>query len=126
MFNIFKSKKKDAPLGFSREQSLKTIPIHNVGITEKIENGVLKISYFRDSPFTKLTIRLKLPRPEKVIIFDEIGSYVWHLIDGKKNMDQIIEEFRKKYPLSRREAETAIVAHLKNRMTRGAISVIVK
>ena len=91
------------------------------------ENGIFKIIYKRDAPlFAKLVKRFNLPQPEKTIIMDEIGTFVWRLIDGKKNTDEIIELFRKKYPLPRREAEVSIVAHLKNLMTRGAISIIIK
>lgn len=126
MFSFF-NKKKAAENPLTREQSLKSIPIHNIGIREIEENGTFKIIYKRDAPlFAGLVKRFNLPQPEKTIIMDEFGSFVWHLIDGKKSTDEIIELFRKKYPLPRREAEVSIVAHLKNLMTRGAISVIIK
>jgi len=126
MFNFFK-KKEESGNTLSREQSLKSIPIHNLGIREMEENGVFKIIYKRDAPlFANLVKRFNLAKPEKTIIMDEIGTYVWHLIDGKKTTDEIIELFRKRYPLPRREAEVSIVAHLKNLMTRGAISIMIK
>lgn len=126
MFSFF-NKKKTVENTLSREQSLKSIPIHNNGIREIEENGTFKIIYKRDAPlFAGLVKRFNLPQPEKTIIMDEFGSFVWHLIDGKKSTDEIIELFRKKYPLPRREAEVSVVAHLKNLMTRGAISVIIK
>ena len=121
-------KKKEEPVNtLTREQSLKSIPIHNIGIREIEENGVFKIIYKRDAPlFANLVKRFNLTQPEKTIIMDEIGTYVRHQIDGKKTTEEIIELFRKKYPLARREAEVSIVAHLKNLMTRGAISIIMK
>lgn len=126
MFSIF-NKKKNVQNTLTRDQSLKSIPIQNIGIKEIEENGVFKIIYKRDAPlFANLVKRFNLPQPEKTIIMDEIGTFVWRLIDGKNNTDDIIELFRKKYPLPRREAEASIVAHLKNLMTRGAISIIIK
>ena len=126
MFSFF-NKKKAPQNTLTREQSLKSIPIQNIGIREIEENGTFKIIYKRDAPlFAGLVKRFNLPQPEKTIIMDEIGTYVWRLIDGKKTTEEIIEIFRKKYPLPRREAEVSIVAHLKNLMTRGAISVIIK
>lgn len=126
MFSFFKKKEEPANT-LTREQSLKSIPIHNLGIREIEENGVFKIIYKRDAPlFANLVKRFNLTRPEKTIIMDEIGTYVWHQIDGKKTTEEIIELFRKKYPLPRREAEVSIVAHLKNLMMRGAISIIIK
>lgn len=126
MFNIFNKKSKEQNT-LTREQSLKSIPIKNLGVKEEISGDSLKIIYKRDAPiFAGLIKRFNLPQPEKTIILDEMGAFVWNQIDGKKNTDEIIENFRKKYPLPRREAEAGVVAHLKNLMTRGAISAILK
>ncbi|PCJ62103.1 MAG: hypothetical protein COA79_05290 [Planctomycetota bacterium] len=121
---FFKNKK---PEGFNREQSLKGIPVQNEGIKEVKEDKKLKIIYFRTSPmFQGIIERFNLPRSEKTIILDEIGAYIWHEIDGKQNTDKIIINFCKKYPMPRREAEVSIIEHLKNLMTRGAISIVFK
>ncbi len=53
-------------------------------ILEKTKNPIIKaiINFFNRSQF----FRIKL---------DEKGSFIWRLIDGRKNMAEIIEEFSK-------------------------------
>ena len=126
MLNPFK-KKSEKPPQLNREQSLKSIPIHNVGITEEGDAQQLRISFKRKAPaFANLIKKFNLPQPEKTIILDEMGTFIWRLIDGKKTTNEIIELFRKQYPLPRREAEAGVTAHLKNLMVRGAISLVFK
>jgi hypothetical protein len=48
----------------------------------------------------------------KKLRFDEIGSYVWELCDGKRTVDEIIQELSKKYNLTRKESEKPLLAFI--------------
>jgi len=59
--------------------------------------------------------------PRKKLQLDQMGSFVWRLIDGKKTVREIITVFAKEYKVTRQEAETAVTTFLKTLGQRGFI-----
>ncbi len=45
---------------------------------------------------------------------DALGSQVWHLIDGRNTVEEIVRSFAQTHQLHHREAETAVVQFLRN------------
>lgn len=55
-------------------------------------NNLVTVLYKNNKPsiIEKLFFKKQLKKPFKVEL-DEIGSFIWHLCDGKKNIGEIIE-----------------------------------
>ena len=56
---------------------------------------------------------------------DELGSFVVDLIDGKRNVLEIVEAFQEKYKTNRRETQVSVVTFLKTLAVRGVASVVI-
>lgn len=120
----FFSKKKEK--GISREQSLKGVP--KLIETTKLDydnEGSLTLIVKRKNwgPHQMIKAFSKIELPPKRIELDQIGKYVFLLIDGKSTIKQIIQSFRKEYDLHEKEAELSVVAFMNSLMERGAIVV---
>lgn len=62
---------------------------------------------------------------ERRVNLDKLGSFVWKICDGQRDMKEIIQEFRDEYKMTREEAEASISAFLQQLAKRGFIGVIV-
>ncbi len=62
------------------------------------------------------------PKTRKIVL-DEIGSYVWKLLDGKTSIREMIIKISEKFKMSKREAEVSLIAFLSDLEKRGAITV---
>ncbi len=62
------------------------------------------------------------PKTRKIVL-DEIGSYVWKLLNGKTSIREIITEISRRFRMSKREAEVSLIAFLADLERRGAITV---
>jgi len=61
--------------------------------------------------------------PTKKLQLDQMGSFVWNLIDGKNTVKDIIRIFAHDYRVTSQEAETAVAAFLKTLGQRGFIAL---
>ena len=61
---------------------------------------------------------------EKRYELDEFGSFVVEKIDGRRTVKAIIDAFRERFGMSRRECELGVVAFLKMLIHRRAATVI--
>ena len=104
------------------------IPIINTGvIVETFENGELRITY----PVTlrpwllTLAKRLgKIPPPaRRKLQLDTLGASVWHSLDGKRTVGEIIEKFAGTHQLHPKEAELSVTQFLRSLGQRGLIAM---
>ena len=58
---------------------------------------------------------------KRVIVLDDVGSYVWELCDGKKSLSQISKQVSDKYNLTVKEAEMSLIEYLRTLGKRGII-----
>ena len=77
----------------------------------------------------KLWIRLAskifmLP-DKRVIVLDDVGSYVWELCDGKNQIYQVVNQLCKQYKMTRKEAETSLLTYMRQLGKRGIIGFAV-
>ena len=63
---------------------------------------------------------------ERKIRLDELGGYVFKLVDQQRTTLEIIEKFAGHYRLNRREATLSTVEFLKSLVKRGVISILIK
>ena len=102
------------------------MPVLNEGVTFAEEP---------DSGRVVLTVRQNRPRRwlgrgsfvnERKIRLDELGGYVFKLVDHQRTTLEIIEKFAGHYRLNRREATLSTVEFLKSLVKRGVISILIK
>lgn len=113
----------------SRSESLACIPKQNDEISwQEMDNGNILFTYA--IPLSKFLTALhqkfsnnQAEIPTKCLQLDQMGSFVWHLIDGKNNVKEIIIIFAKDYKVTNQEAETAVAAFLKTLGQRGFIGM---
>jgi len=103
---------------------LGSTPVRNPTLEwAKGEDGrvVLLLPRKRTSSIVRRVFRLQ---PFKRVRFDVMGSFVWELCDGKRTVGDIIQEIQKTYSLTRKEAETPLLAHLDRLQERRMIGML--
>ena len=109
-----------------RKRSLAGVPVLNEGV-RCADNGPDRV---------KVTVRIRRghgflarfqpPVMERNVELDELGTFVLRQIDGERTASEIIDVFRERYGVNRREAELSCVAFLKSLLSRQVISIGVK
>lgn len=113
----------------NRTESLACIPQHLPGIAwEQAENGEIVIEFpLNIKPFfLQIARRFKKgyeSRLTKKLQLDALGSSVWLMIDGKKDVKTIIEQFAKDCGLSLQEAEQSVTKFFLQLGQRGLIAM---
>ena len=124
---LFKSKAQPSPL--NRTESLACIPQHLPGIDwVHTEDGEVLIEYpLPIKPFfLQIAKRFKKESPAKLtkkLQLDALGSSVWLMIDGERDVKTIIEKFAEKSGLSLQEAEQSITRFFLQLGQRGLIAM---
>jgi len=124
-----KSSPSDPPKTLNRTESLACIPKQNDEIAwEQLDNGNIVFTYaiplssFLTALHQKFS-KNKAALPTKRLQLDQMGSFVWNLIDGKNSVKNIIKIFARDYKVTSQEAETAVAAFLKTLGQRGFIGL---
>jgi len=120
-------KRKKRGLNFTRDDVLKSRPVRNSLIKwEKAENGEVSLVVPQKSTLVVkiLSWIFMLPR-SRVIVLDEVGSFVWILCDGYNSIDTIVRTLCNRYKLTRKEAETSLLAYFRKLGKRGIIGFAV-
>jgi hypothetical protein len=126
MFTRRPGKKRQAAQGIDRKRSLQGIPVVSDDVTVKeTGEGVLV-----------LTIRVKrgkglfqrfLPETiERSMKLDELGTFVFREIDGKRTVKQIVDRFVDRYRVNRREAELSCVSFIRSLAQRRVVALAIK
>lgn len=80
----------------NEKKALEQVPVVNESIgTVFNDNGLVTITYPRYKK--QWQIKFLLPKKRENVVkldFDENGSAVWKLIDGKRNVGQILDELQ--------------------------------
>jgi len=113
----------------TRTEALAGIPRKSSSVSwEVLANGEILIEYpLNIKPFfLQLASRLhKNPRQRltRKLQLDKMGSNVWQMIDGRKNIKTIIVEVAEQIGLSRQEAEISVTTFLRELGRRGLILI---
>lgn len=70
--------------------------------------------------------RFQPPVLERNVRLDEIGGFVFKLIDNRRSALEIIELFLEKYRVNRREATLSVVDFLKLLVKRRIVSIVIR
>ena len=124
MFGWVKAK----PPVINREQSLTGVPMINEGVRvqpreEDVQRLELVIRLRRGGGFLS---RFMPPTLERKVKLDELGTLVFGLIDGRRNVREIVEAFLARYRVNRREAELSTVEFIRSLAQRQAISIVIR
>ena len=103
----------------SKNHALECIPVKNPQVSEEAqENGEFRLIYqVQVQPWFQGVLK-KITRSKSTLIdrtlqLDVLGSSVWQMIDGRKSVEKIIDEFQTMHQLNRREAEISVTAFFK-------------
>jgi len=117
------------PPGFKvpRDVMLKAIPVRNAAIKWEVDKKgeVALVIPQKDKLWVKIVSRLFRIPPKKVIVLDEVGSYVWRLCDGKNDVAKIVDSLCKRYNLTRKEAEVSLLIFFRQLSKRGLLGFAV-
>lgn len=62
-------------------------------------------------------------RPERTLELDRLGTQVWRLCDGRRDVGKIADEFSARYGLTFHEARVAVTAYLKRLIQHGVLAI---
>lgn len=119
--------KKRPGFKVSREEVLKAIPLRNTAIKwEMDEKGEVSLVVpQKDKLWVKLVSRIFMIPSKRVVVLDEVGSFVWSMCDGKNDVEKIIRGLCDRYNLTRKEAEVSLLAFFKQLGKRGFLGFAV-
>lgn len=122
-------KKKEPPRQLTRTEALACVPHKSPAVAwQTLENGeILLESPLPIRPFF-ITLANRLSKganenPTRKIQLDTLGCLVWTMVDGRKNVALIIEEFSNSSGLSVQEAEISVTTFLRELGRRGLIQL---
>ncbi len=98
-----------------------------------IQNHAARVELGRDgtvSVWVRQTQRLRPPlawivpfRKERLSRLDSIGRNVWSLCDGRRTVEDIVDEMAAQYRLSFHESRVAVTGYLKRLVHRGVVAI---
>lgn len=113
----------------SREYALECIPVKNPEVSQEVQdNGELRLIYqVQVQPWFQGVLK-KITKSRSTLInktlqLDVLGTAVWNMIDGRKSVRTIIDEFESVHQLNRREAEISVTGFFKELGKRGLLAM---
>lgn len=111
-------------LKITRQEMLEAVPIRNPEArVEALDDGhtIVRIPV-RPRRIVRWLVRDDPRRPAlRSYELDPLGSRVWELCDGRRDVRRLIEEFARQNKLNLREAEVSMLAYLKTLTSRGML-----
>jgi len=120
---LIKRKIKKGGLRFDRSDVLKSRPVRNSLIKwEQSESGEVSLVVPQKKTLWVVIVSKIFMLPKsRVVVLDEVGSFVWTLCDGHNSIDNIMRMLSNKYKLTHKEAETSLLAFFRKLGKRGMV-----
>lgn len=121
---------KEVAKGPTRTEALASVPVRSPAATwEVLEDGNILIEYpLNIKPFfIQLARRFNLgetQRPTKKLQLDAMGSRVWKMFDGEKEVKAIIRDVAEQTGLTLHEAEISVTTFLRELGRRGLVLIM--
>lgn len=124
---LLERRRKKSGLNFTRDDIMKSRPIRNSVVKwEQSEKGeVSLIIPQKDILWVKIISKIFMLPNSRVVILDEVGSFVWSLCDGYNSIDTIVKALCNRYKLTHKEAETSLLEYFRKLGRRGIIGFAV-
>lgn len=125
IFGLFKKAPKQA---LTRAQCLQATPRISGGVhLERTPAGepVLLVERQVSEDSSRFGRKMFGKMGPRQLILDDLGTYVFGLIDGERTVREISSRFAEEHSLHPREAETSVTAFLNLLVQRNAITVVI-
>jgi hypothetical protein len=115
---------KKGGMKFSKSDVLKARPVRNSLINwNKADNGTISLIVpQKNSLWVRIVSTIFMLPKSRVVALDEVGSVVWTMCDGHNSIEGITKALCNKYKLTRKEAETSLLAYFRKLGKRGMIA----
>jgi len=124
---VMKASKKKPQL--SRTEAMGSVPVKNTEVEEVLleSEDIMLIYPVKVKPWAVGLLR-KLGKPpeqigQKKLQLDALGTSVWKLLDGHRNVKGIIKIFTQQQQVHRKEAEVAVTQFLRELGKRGLLGI---
>ncbi len=126
MFNtiLYKLRLKKRPdTDFNRGDILKALPLRNQLIQWKVDEKqeVSLVIPQKQKPWIQFAAKLFTLPDKRVVVLDDVGSYVWQLCDGDNTVGYVVKQLCNRYQMTRKEAETSLFTFMRQLGKRGMI-----
>ncbi|MBC8235213.1 PqqD family protein [bacterium] len=129
MFNqiLYALRLRKRPPDIGRENVMRSIPLRNTVITWEMDdkNEVSLVIPQKEKLWVKITSKVFMIPDKRVVVLDDVGSFVWTLCDGKNSIEHIMKRLCNKYNLTRKEAEVSLLTYMRQLGKRGFIGFAV-
>ena len=129
MFNriLYTLRLKKRPPNLGRENVVQSIPLRNTVIKWEMDdkNEVSLVIPQKDKLWVKITSKIFMIPDKRVVVLDDVGSFVWTLCDGKNSIEHIVRRLCNKYNLTRKEAEVSLLTYMRQLGKRGFVGFAV-
>lgn len=125
---ILDRRRKKSGLKFNKDDILKSRPVRNTLIKweQHPETNLVSLTVpQKEVWWTKITSKIFMLPKSRVIVLDEVGSFVWTLCDGYNSIDIIVKALSNKYKLTHKEAEASLLEYFRKLGKRGIIGFAV-
>jgi len=89
------------------------------------KNEVSLVIPQKEKLWVKITSKIFMIPDKRVVVLDDVGSFVWTLCDGKNSIEHIIKRLCNKYNLTRKEAEVSLLTYMRQLGKRGFVGFAV-
>jgi hypothetical protein len=124
---LYKLRLKKRPDSFNREDILNALPLRNKLIEWELDDKgeVSLVIPQKQKLWVRLASKIFMLPDKRVIVLDDVGSYVWELCDGQNQIHQVVKQLCKRYKMTRKEAETSLFTYMRQLGKRGIIGFAV-
>ncbi len=124
---LLERRRKKSGLNFTKDDIMKSRPVRNSVIKwEQSEKGeVSLIVPQKDVLWVRIISKVFMLPNSRVVVLDEVGSFVWTLCDGYNSIDTIVKALCNRYKLTHKEAETSLLEYFRKLGRRGIIGFVV-
>jgi hypothetical protein len=128
IFNDIGEEKETDPLNWMR--TLQACPMKNAAAKQERRSRTdsLLISVRRKRPrilIPPLSWFIRINDTQRFKL-DKLGVWVWDLCDGKRRIEEIIDEFAAQFKLTFHEARVSVTSYVKDLTERGALVLVVE
>jgi hypothetical protein len=122
---VFKRKKFEPEI--TRAEALNSKPVKSIQINEsRLESGEVLLAYPVTIRPWLATLIHRLGGPSETIRtkklqLDMLGASVWNLLDDRRSVNEIIQQFARTHRIHPKEAEAAVTRFLRDLGRRGLI-----
>jgi hypothetical protein len=121
---LVRRKIKKGGMKFSKGDVLRARPVRNSLIKwDKADNNMISLVVPQKSTlWVRVVSKIFMLPQSRVVALDEVGSVVWTMCDGHNSIESIVKTLCNKYKLTRKEAETSLLAYFRKLGKRGMIA----